>query len=104
MTPEIEKKRREVFEAFVVDFHRGASLYCERHSDPEYPDLNGQLIYEDWNVQSAWAVFNAALDAVEISHPGKFPAADSDGSIVWNKCCDVFTDAITATGLGLRIK
>ncbi|MBN7822592.1 hypothetical protein, partial [Bowmanella yangjiangensis] len=79
MTPEIEKKRREVFEAW----------------------LKGQGLT---HVPSAWRAFNAALDAVEISHPGKFPTADSDGSLVWNKCCDVFTDAITATGLGLRIK
>lgn len=98
MTPEVEKKRREVFETFVVDFHRGASLYCERHSDPEYPDLNGQLIYEDWNVQFAWAVFNAALDAVEIELPGIYEYHSTSGM---RRGCE---ESITATGLGLRIK
>ncbi len=101
MTPEVEKKRRELFEVFVVDFHRGAPLYCERHSDPEYPALNGQLIYEDWNVQSAWAVFNAALDAVEIDlsalndlrHHGEFRRGLTHAA-----------NQIEATGLGLRIK
>lgn len=52
-----EAKERELFEAFVVNFHHGAKLTGYVHDDPDYPGLNGQFLYEDWDVQSAWAVW-----------------------------------------------
>lgn len=52
-----EAKERELFEAFVVNFHHGAKLTGYVHDDPDYPVLNGQFLYEDWDVQSAWAVW-----------------------------------------------
>ena len=73
MTPEIEKKRRELFEAW----------------------LKGQGLT---HIPSAWRAFNAALDAVEIELPDVRAATD----IAYFNA-DVI-DAITATGLGLRIK
>ena len=50
---------RGAFEAFVVGFHRGCDLEGGIHDDPDYPALNRQWIYEDWDVQSAWAVWQA---------------------------------------------
>lgn len=52
-----EAKERELFESFVVGFHHGAKLTGYVHDDPDYPGLNGQFLYEDWDVQSAWAVW-----------------------------------------------
>lgn len=52
-----EAKERKLFESFVVGFHHGAKLTGYVHDDPDYPGLNGQFLYEDWDVQSAWAVW-----------------------------------------------
>lgn len=67
-----EAKERELFEAFVVNFHRGAKLAGYLHDDPDYPGLNGQFLYEDWDVQSAWAVWQKCAQsrakAGEVDH------------------------------------
>ena len=67
-----EAKERELFEVFVVDFHHGAKLTGYVHDDPDYPGLNGQFLYEDWDVQSAWAVWQKCAQsrakAGEVGH------------------------------------
>ena len=90
MTPEVEKKRRELYEAWAADtFYAGldtpASTWNEKRG-----------IYEDAAHWMAWCAFNAALDAVEIELPGR---AETGGEAI-----DSCRNAITATGLGLRIK
>lgn len=82
MTPEIEKKRRELFDAW---FDKEV-LPTISHGSPDI--LKRQM----------WRPFNAALDAVEIELPDVRAATD----IAYFNA-DVI-DAITATGLGLRIK
>jgi hypothetical protein len=67
----VTEARRAKFEAWVINFHRGSSLDCEIHSDERYPSLNGQWIYDDWNIQSAWAAYNAALDSLVIELPSE---------------------------------
>lgn len=96
----IEGKRREAFENFVVEFHRGASLDCERHNDPECPHLNGQLIYEDWNVQSAWAAWNAALDSLEIELPTARDVSHDEKAVRTIEDCRA---AIEACGLKVKV-
>lgn len=67
-----EAKERELFESFVVGFHHGAKLTGYVHDDPDYPGLNGQFLYEDWDVQSAWAVWQkcaqSRVKAGEVGH------------------------------------
>lgn len=82
MTPEVEKKRRELF-----------SKWCdEKH-----------LVRQSTR-RMLWPAFNAALDAVEIELPPGF--THHDGSDV-TRCvmdADDVVAAITATGLGLKVK
>lgn len=66
---DLTEARRAKFEAWVIDFHRGSSLDGEIHSDERYPSLNGQWIYDDWHIQSAWAAYSAALDSLVIELP-----------------------------------
>lgn len=98
MTPEVEKKRREVFEAWMSQ--KIGSRYLPGLDNRR--DADGEYVYEP--AASYWAGFNASLDAVEIHTPGKFELSDSPGSMAWNHCIDEYTRNITATGLGLRIK
>lgn len=92
MTPEIEKKRREVFEAQLVSAHPGAATLLYRGKNGKY--VNGY-------VQSRFDGFNAALDAVEIELPHDRSLSASDDPWQVKEWC---AEAITATGLGLRIK
>ena len=88
MTPEVEKKRRELFEA-------------------RYPDINLERnkyrteFYIALPTRALWEVWNAALDAVEIETPAISPNHSIEAQLVMRELCK---DAITATGLGLRIK
>lgn len=95
MTPEIEKKRRELFETWAADtFYAGldtpASTWNEERG-----------IYEDAAHWMAWCSFNAALDAVDIDlsalndlrHHGEFRRGLTHAA-----------NQIETTGLGLRIK
>lgn len=106
MTPEIEKKRREVFRAQMekVLIHEGydeetVPLMFEKGSNGEFTSTR---------IWGAWQGFNAAMDAVEIQLPSKIkkPGNDIGGIVIeaFNQSIDSFQDAITATGLGLRIK
>lgn len=101
MTPEIEKKRRELFEAHIKESH------------PDDYAEDGDQIFKregagyEWHwVNEFWLCFNAALGAVEIELPSKFdnapPYACYEGG--WNDMHDEAVDAITATGLGLKVK
>ncbi|WP_395504776.1 hypothetical protein [Ectopseudomonas hydrolytica] len=95
MTPDIEKKRRELFDAW---FDKEV-LPTISYGSPDI--LKRQM----------WKPFSAALDAVEIVFPNRSDEryqeyyADVEGGcfndILYLK--DV-RNAITATGLGLRIK
>lgn len=92
MTPEIEKKRREVFEAWLSQKIGGRyipGLDNRRGADGEY-------VYAP--AASYWAGFNAALDAVEIELPGIYEYHSTSGM---RRGCE---EAITATDLGIRIK
>lgn len=96
MTPEIEKKRRELYESRVVlpdtvQWNEGIKSYTGVNF---------------WLAQFGWDAFNAAMDAVEIELPSKFenapPYASFQGG--WNDMREEAIDAITATGLGLKVK
>jgi hypothetical protein len=102
MTPEVEKKRRELFEAWVAREWPTAPLHYVRDALPKNDPRYGE--YCDESLQRAWVGWNAALSALEIHTPGKLELADSPGSMAWNHCIDEYTRNITATGLGLRIK
>ena len=100
MTPEVEKKRMELFEAWAADtFYAGldtpASTWNEERG-----------IYEDAAHWMAWCSFNAALDAVEIElpHAAASMFATSREARAASEGIDMCANAITATGLGLRIK
>ncbi len=75
--------RRAKFEAWVINFHRGSSLDGEIHSDERYPSLNGQWIYDDWDIHSAWAAYNAALDSLVIELPKSCAYESLDSSMVF---------------------
>lgn len=99
MTPEVEKKRRELFEAWMSD-----QLRMDKYTPKEMRDevfridpAYGQ--YESGRIQIGWAAFNASLDAVEIELPAEFDRRDVQGLDY-----DEVVAAITATGLGIRIK
>lgn len=89
MTLEVERKRRELFEAWFESLN---------HRAPEIQYSSGGHYYVEPGVEAVWNGFNAALDAVEIELPDVRVAKD----IVYFN--DDVIDAITATGLGLRIK
>ena len=102
MTPEVEKKRRDLFEAkfpppYYVTWNVDRKAYYSIHRDSTRK--RGSENYD-----AKWQGFNAALDAVEIHTPGKFELPDSPGSMAWNHCIDEYTRNITATGLGLKVK
>lgn len=85
MTPDIEKKRRELFDQFCAD--KGYGRFSTR--------------------ELLWPCFNAALDAVEIELPqAQNPAVEDDRRwhSIRNQTIAACKRAITATGLGLRIK
>lgn len=99
MEPEVEKKRRELYEAWATNtFYAGldtpASTWNEQRG-----------IYEDAAHWMAWCAFNAALDAVEIELPEEILPVnvdDMDDRPLMNAAA--VQACITATGLGLRIK
>lgn len=90
MTPEIEKKRRELFEAWYTD--NGTLGKIPRSAAGRY--------FSD-RANDSWHAFNAALDAVEIATPAISQKHSIEAQLVMRELCK---DAITATGLGLRIK
>lgn len=95
MTPEVEKKRREVFEAWLSKMI--GSRYVPGLDNRR--DETGVYVYAQ--AASYWTGFNAALDAVEIDlselndlrHHGEFRRG------LWHAVLQ-----IEATGLGLRVK
>ncbi len=89
MTPEVEKKRRELFEGIMSQKYSAAIGWHER-------DENGYLMA---TIRDQWTGFNAALDAVLIELPDACSLPD-DAWVARDQCAA----AITATGLGLRIK
>lgn len=89
MTPEIEKKRRELYESTVV-------LPESVRWNEDTKSYTGANF---WLAQFGWDAFNAALDAVLIELPDACSLPD-EAWIARDQCAA----AITATGLGLRIK
>lgn len=49
---------REKFEKFVRNFHIGAIL--------DSYAIGGEIVYEDWNVQTAWVVWQESRKQMEI--------------------------------------
>lgn len=101
MTPEVEKKRRELFEGIMSQKYSAAIGWHER-------DENGYLMA---TIRDQWIGFNAALDAVEIVFPNQRDEKYQDyyddvegGSFNYSRYLNDVRNAITATGLGLRIK
>ncbi|MDV5862043.1 hypothetical protein QM298_14260 [Pseudomonas mendocina] len=95
MTPEIEKKRRELFDAWFDKEVLSTISYGS-------PDILKRQM---------WRPFNAALDAVEIVFPSQRDEKYQDyyddvegGSFNYCRYLNDVRNAITATGLGLRIK
>lgn len=91
MTPEIEKKRRELFEAV---YPLPVGMYW-LESENQYA---GHVQFWLWT--DRFNAFNAALDAVEIELP-KGESNMTAGALHMIARCN---KAITATCLGLRIK
>lgn len=104
MTPEIEKKRRELFEVWVVREWPTAPLHYVRDALPTNDPRYGE--YCDESLQRAWVGWNAALSAVEIElpHAAASMFASSREARAASDGIDMCAAAITATGLGLRIK
>lgn len=48
---------REQFEKFVKRLHIGCIL--------DSYELEGDIVYEDWNVQTAWVVWEESREALE---------------------------------------
>lgn len=111
MTPDIEKKRRELYESHVVlpdtvQWDEGTKSYTGANF---------------WLAQFGWDAFNAALDAVEIELPNTIAFEhewgtgaravtldesehdDSETAYSLVRRIEV-REAITATGLGLKVK
>lgn len=98
MTPEVEKKRRELFEARYPDIN----LERDKYRTEFYIALPTRALWEAWN---------AALDAAEIVFPNQRDEKYQDyyddvegGSFNYSRYLNDVRNAITATGLGLRIK
>jgi len=89
MTPEVEKKRRQLYESRVV-------LPDTAQWNEDSKSYTGANF---WLAQFGWDAFNAALDAVLIELPDACSLPD-DAWVARDQCAA----AITATGLGLRIK
>lgn len=90
MTPEVEKKRRELFE--VKGLELGLTKgHFNRDEDGNYINYPTECYFE---------FFNAALDAVEIELPLDPNEEFSDRREAVLACAS----AITSTGLGLKIK
>lgn len=88
MTPEVEKKRRELFEA-------GINIRTRTRNE------HGDYVLGE--IRDMWAGFNAALDAVEIwlPQPEEFDGYYNGGFAIRP---ENVVAAITATGLGLKVK
>lgn len=89
MTPEIEKKRRELF-----------GKWCDEQG---YGRAAARRM--------RWPAFNGALDSVEIAFPSQLDEKYQDyydevegGCFNCNRYLNDVRNAIEATGLGLRIK
>ena len=91
MTPEVEKKRRELFEAWAADRLGWGDDELRRGTTGYYYWMEATDRFETWC---------AALDAVEIELP---PSAQGTDGQKWLPV-EAVEYAITATGLGLRIK
>lgn len=91
MGPEIEKKRRELYESRVVlpdsvRWNEGTKSYTGANF---------------WLAQFGWDAFNAALDAVEIELPSNRDVNHDKAAI---SAIDSCRQSIKATGLGLKVK
>lgn len=88
MTPEVEKKRREMFEAWFDKEVLPTISYGS-------PDILKRPM---------WRPFNAALDAVEIELPSLGICAITNELIGYQRGLSDAKKAIESTGLGLKIK
>lgn len=101
MTPEVEKKRRELFEAkftppYYVTWNVDRKAYYSIHRDSTRKRVSE-------NYDAKWHGFNAALDAVEIVFPPEWPPV-SEKDEGANEMLEACRLSIYYTGLGLRIK
>lgn len=101
MTTEIEKKRRELFRKI---FANPPYEFCMARHTEDSASWPGN--YVAYHVECAWQGFNAALDAVEIERPRATCSmfATSRDTMAASEGIDMCIAAITATGLGLKIK
>lgn len=99
MTKTVEEARRAAFEHAYSKMDQQAAQHLLFVRD------DGQYGYH--TTRTAWACFNAALDAVEIQLPSErkirhMPTPNENQS--YNEALENCKDAIEQTGLGLRIK
>lgn len=99
MTPEIEKKRREIF---LIQM--GKVLLDEGYDTETVPLMfeqgsNGE--FTSTRIWGAWQGFNAALDAVEIELPSNRDVNHDKAAI---SAIDSCRQSIKATGLGLKVQ
>jgi hypothetical protein len=91
MTTTVEQKRRELFESVLKDHYYLSEL---NHSWPM-----SEAEYFEPEVQIAFEVFNAALDAVVI----QMPECDPGEVIQYGFAVEDFRESIQSTGLGLKV-
>lgn len=68
---------RDKFEKFVRGFHIGSPL--------DSYSLDGEIVYEDWNVQTAWRVWQESRKNVKVEFPSFDPfESESQWDAVWS--------------------
>ena len=92
MSKSVEEGRRAAFEAAYSKLDQQAAQHLLFVRD------DGQYGYH--TTRTAWACFNAALDAVEIQLPEPHSTNGGDCVVDYDEC----RAAIEQTGLGLRVK
>lgn len=103
---QVEQKRRELFEAWLPSHYWLGEMEIARDGDD----------YAHEEVQVAWEVFNAALDAVVIELPERDtssaggpdsemgPSYEQVEGCGYNYALDDCRAAIESTGLGIKVK
>lgn len=89
----IEEKRRELFEAWA----RSKGLDLEYVHSP----VKERCFYWELTTETAWAAFNAALDAVVINFDIRENRSWGHG--LYQAAIDDCRAAIQSTGLGLQV-
>lgn len=91
----IEEKRREAFEAWILDNHCGEEDLISRDSEGEYYSVG---------VAERWEMYNAALDSVVIELP-YMPRANYANQHSFNCAIEaMFLARIAVESAGLKVK